>query len=69
MYQFHYSFDQKKKSQQTQKITGKFCNAPIPKDHKFYKEERTYQKDGCTITEHIAADGAIDGVEDCSKKK
>ncbi|MDN5491257.1 MAG: hypothetical protein L0G57_13045, partial [Acinetobacter sp.] len=31
--------------------TDKPCNAPLPKDHKFSKETRTYQENGCTITE------------------
>ena len=48
--------------------TGEFCNAPIPEDHKFHKEARTYQKDGCMITEYTAADGVISGTPDCSMK-
>jgi hypothetical protein len=48
--------------------TGKLCNAPIPKDHKFSKETRTYQENGCTITESKAADGITDAVMDCSKR-
>ena len=48
--------------------TNKPCNAPIPKDHKFSKETRTYQENGCTITESKAADGISDAVMDCSKR-
>ena len=48
--------------------TDKPCNAPIPKDHKFSKETRTYQENGCTITESKAADGITDAVMDCSKR-
>ncbi|MGR2919827.1 hypothetical protein FY049_04670 [Acinetobacter sp. 1125_18A] len=48
--------------------TDKPCNAPIPKDHKFSKETRTYQENGCTITESKAADGISDAVMDCSKR-
>ena len=48
--------------------TNKPCNAPIPKDHKFSKETRTYQENGCTITESKAADGITDAVMDCSKR-
>lgn len=48
--------------------TYKPCNAPIPKDHKFSKETRTYQENGCTITESKAADGISDAVMDCSKR-
>lgn len=48
--------------------TDKPCNAPIPKDHKFSKETRTYQENGCTITELKAADGISDAVMDCSKR-
>ena len=48
--------------------TDKPCNAPIPKDHKFSKETRTYQENGCTITESKAADRISDAVMDCSKR-
>ncbi|WP_419819587.1 hypothetical protein [Acinetobacter sp.] len=48
--------------------TDKPCNAPLPKDHKFSKETRTYQENGCTITESKAADGISDAVMDCSKR-
>lgn len=48
--------------------TDKPCNAPLPKDHKFSKETRTYQENGCTITESKAADGITDAVMDCSKR-
>ncbi|NIE97495.1 hypothetical protein NDN11_15435 [Acinetobacter sp. C26M] len=48
--------------------TDQPCNAPIPKDHQFSKTTRTYQENGCTITESIAADGLADAVMDCSKK-
>lgn len=48
--------------------TDKPCNATIPKDHKFSKETRTYQENGCTITESKAADGISDAVMDCSKR-
>ncbi len=48
--------------------TDKPCNAPLPKDHKFSKETRTYQEKGCTITESKAADGITDAVMDCSKR-
>lgn len=48
--------------------TDKPCNALIPKDHKFSKETRTYQENGCTITESKAADGITDAVMDCSKR-
>jgi hypothetical protein len=48
--------------------TDKPCDAPIPKDHKFSKETRTYQENGCTITESKAADGISDAVMDCSKR-
>ncbi|MCU4640794.1 hypothetical protein [Acinetobacter courvalinii] len=49
--------------------TGQPCNAPIPKDHQFSKSTRSYQQNGCTITEFAAADGMGDAVMDCSKKK
>lgn len=48
--------------------TNKPCDAPIPKDHKFSKETRTYQENGCTITESKYADGIADAVMDCSKR-
>lgn len=48
--------------------TDKPCNAPLPKDHKFSKETRTYQENGCTITESKAADGISDAVMDCYKR-
>jgi hypothetical protein len=48
--------------------TDKPCNAPLPKDHKFSKETRTYQENGCTITESKAADGISDAAMDCSKR-
>ena len=48
--------------------TDEPCNAPLPKDHKFSKETRTYQENGCTITESKAADGISDAVMDCSKR-
>ena len=48
--------------------TDEPCNAPIPKDHKFSKDTRTYQENGCTITESKAADGISDAVMDCSKR-
>lgn len=48
--------------------TNKPCNAPIPKDHKFSKETRTYQENGCTIIESKSADGITDAVMDCSKR-
>lgn len=48
--------------------TDKPCNAPLPKDHKFSKETRTYQENGCTITESKAADGISNAVMDCSKR-
>lgn len=49
--------------------TGQPCNAPIPKDHQFSKSTRSYQENGCTITEFSSADGTGDTVMDCSKKK
>ena len=49
--------------------TGQPCNAPIPKDHQFSKSTRSYQQNGCTVTEFAAADGMGDAVMDCSKKK
>jgi len=49
--------------------TGQPCNAPIPKDHQFSKSTRSYQQNGCTITEFSSADGTGDAVRDCSKKK
>lgn len=49
--------------------TGQPCNAPIPKDHQFSKSTRSYQQNGCTVTEFAAADGTGDAVMDCSKKK
>jgi len=49
--------------------TGQPCNAPIPKDHQFSKSTRSYQENGCTITEFSSADGTGDAVMDCSKKK
>ncbi|ENX36781.1 hypothetical protein F889_00031 [Acinetobacter colistiniresistens] len=49
--------------------TGQPCNAPIPKDHQFSKSTRTYQENGCTITEFAAADGSGDAMMDCSQKK
>ena len=49
--------------------TDEPCNAPLPKDHKFSKETRTYQENGCIITESVAADGMTDAVKDCTKKK
>lgn len=49
--------------------TGQPCNAPIPKDHQFSKPARSYQQNGCTVTEFAAADGMGDAVMDCSKKK
>lgn len=48
--------------------TNKPCDASIPKDHKFSKETRTYQENGCTITESKYADGIADAVMDCSKR-
>ncbi|ENX35845.1 hypothetical protein [Acinetobacter courvalinii] len=49
--------------------TGQPCNAPIPKDHQFSKPTRSYQQNGCTVTEFAATDGMGDAVMDCSKKK
>ena len=49
--------------------TDQPCNAPIPKDHQFSKTARSYQKNGCTITEFTSADGTGDAMMDCSKKK
>ena len=49
--------------------TDQPCNAPIPKDHQFSKTTRTYQENGCKVTESVAADGLSDAVMDCSKKK
>lgn len=49
--------------------TGQPCNAPIPKDHQFSKPTRSYQQNGCTVTEFAAADGIGDAVMDCSRKK
>ncbi|ENX09762.1 hypothetical protein [Acinetobacter courvalinii] len=49
--------------------TGQPCNVPIPKDHQFSKSTRSYQQNGCTVTEFAAADGMGDAVMDCSKKK
>ena len=49
--------------------TDKPCDAPIPKDHVFSKKSRSYQENGCTITEYESADGAGDATMDCSKKK
>ncbi|UTO20053.1 hypothetical protein NGC85_02830 [Acinetobacter sp. Z1] len=49
--------------------TDQPCNAPIRKDHQFSKTTRTYQENGCTVTESVAADGLSDAVIDCSKKK
>ena len=49
--------------------TDQLCNAPIRKDHQFSKTTRTYQENGCTVTESVAADGLSDAVMDCSKKK
>lgn len=49
--------------------TDQPCNAPIPKDHQFSKTTRTYQEDGCTITEFMSADGIGEAMKDCSKKK
>ena len=48
--------------------TDQPCNAPIPKNHKFSKNVRTYEENGCIITESVAADGMTDAVKDCSKK-
>ena len=49
--------------------TDQPCNAPIPKDHQFSKTARSYQENGCTITEFTSADGTGDAMMDCSKKK
>jgi hypothetical protein len=49
--------------------TGQPCNAPIPKDHQFSKSTRSYQENGCTITEFSSANGTGDAVMDCSKNK
>jgi len=49
--------------------TDQPCNVPIPKDHQFSKSTKTYQQNGCTITEFAAADGMGDAMMDCSKKK
>lgn len=48
--------------------TGQPCNAPIPEDHQFSKTTRTYQENGCMITEFAAADGVGDAMMDCSQK-
>ena len=49
--------------------TRKPCNAPIPKDHKYSKNTRTYQRNGCTITEYISADGIGDATMVCPEGK
>ena len=49
--------------------TDQPCDAPIPKDHQFSKTTRSYQENGCTITEFTSADGTGDAMMDCSKKK
>lgn len=46
--------------------TDEPCDAPIPKDHQFTKETRSYQEDGCTVTESVAANGLAVGTTDCS---
>lgn len=46
--------------------TDQPCNAPIPKDHQFSNKSKTYQENGCTITESEGADGLRDAVKDCS---
>lgn len=49
--------------------TDQPCNAPIPKNHQFAKAIKTYQENGCTITEYESAGGLQDATMDCSKKK
>ncbi|WP_336936330.1 hypothetical protein [Acinetobacter beijerinckii] len=49
--------------------TDQPCNAPIRKDHQFSKTTRTYQENGCAVTESVAADGLSDAVMNCSKKR
>lgn len=44
------------------------CSAPLPKDHQFHKETRTYEQDGCIVTEYISADGMREATMDCSNK-
>ena len=48
--------------------TDEPCDAPIPKDHQFTKETRSYQEDGCNITEYVAANGLSVGTQDCSEQ-
>jgi hypothetical protein len=43
-------------------VTGEFCDAPIPEDHKFSKEVRTYKEGDCTVTEY-----EMDAVKVCPK--
>lgn len=47
--------------------TDEPCDAPLPKDHQFSQEIRTYEEDGCMISEQVSVDGATDATMDCSK--
>lgn len=47
--------------------TGKWCDAPLPKDHVFNQPTRSYQdSNGCQISEYSSASGLGVGVADCS---
>ncbi|EPF80099.1 hypothetical protein [Acinetobacter rudis] len=47
--------------------TGKWCDAPLPKDHVFNQPTRSYQDNsGCQISEYTSVSGLGVGVADCS---
>ncbi|TCM63330.1 hypothetical protein EC844_12155 [Acinetobacter calcoaceticus] len=44
--------------------TDQFCDAPLPKDHVFSKKLRSYQQNGCIVTEYASGDASMD----CTKR-